>query len=151
GVVHRRQHQDRVAEPPRASPAADLEPVAVGEAPVEDEQVVIVKRQKLVRLADPGRLVAGEAGPRERPRHQRAKTRVVLEDQGPHRPNRKRGSGCRIPGSETGEYPGTRNLDLYQTKLNVFTKNTAIWARVLGLSGQYCGGDTTQPPVMPSV
>ena len=35
-------------------------------------------------------------------------------------------------------------------RLNVLTRNTAICARVIGSSGQYSGGSTEQPAVMPS-
>ena len=89
--------------------------------------------QLLRGLHAPG-LVAGEAGAGERPDDDRPQPRVVLENQGPH---------ARIL-SGAGELAG------YQTRANVFTRNTAICARVFGLSGQYLSGEVLQPPVIPS-
>jgi len=80
------------------------------------------------------RLVAGEARACQRADDDRPKPRVVLENQGPH---------ARI-------LSGAGQLAGYQTRPNVFTRNTAICARVFGLSGQYLRGEVLHPPVIPS-
>ena len=63
GVVERRQHEDRLGESCLAGPAADLEPLAVGEPPVEHEQVVRVQVHQLL-----GRLDASPPRRRRGPR-----------------------------------------------------------------------------------
>ena len=83
-VVSRGEHQDRTRKPVPPGVAADGETVTVGKPPIENEQVVFVKRQKLVRLLDVRRLVAGEARPRERADDEGAQPHVILENEGPH-------------------------------------------------------------------
>ena len=61
GLVHGRQHEDRVAEAAGAGAAADVEAVAVGQPAVEHQQVVLVEVEQLLGLVDARGLVAGEA------------------------------------------------------------------------------------------
>ena len=61
-IVQRRQDQDRPAEPVPTRPPADLEAVAVRQAPVEHEEVVVVDREELFGLRDSRGLVAGKPG-----------------------------------------------------------------------------------------
>ena len=123
--------------PRGARAAADVEAVAVGQAAVEHEEPVLVQAHELLGVGDPRGLVAREARPLERAHDERPQPLVVFENQGPACAARSEVVGT------SGERAG------YQTRPNVFTRKTAICARVFGLSGQYCSGATLQPPVMP--
>ena len=72
GVVHCRQHEDRLSEALEAGAAANVEPVPVGQAPVEDEQVVSVQAHQLIGLLDRRGFVAREPGARQRAHDQGA-------------------------------------------------------------------------------
>src|SRR5262249_1973597 len=67
---------------PRA--AADVEPVAVGQPPVEDQQVVGVEIHQLLGLLDLFRLVAGEPRAGERADDERPQARIVLQNERSH-------------------------------------------------------------------
>ena len=79
-IVHRRQHQDRTAEPVPSSAAADLQAVAVRKSPVQDQQIVFVEGEELLGVLDAARRVGCEARPSEGSEHQVPQAPVVLEN-----------------------------------------------------------------------
>ena len=64
--------------------------------------------------------------------------------------DRSRASSSRTRDRTARILSGAGGLAGYQTRPNVFTRNTAICARVFGLSGQYFRGEVLHPPVIPS-
>ncbi len=63
---------------------ADVQPVAVGQAPVEHQKVITMKLDQLLRFRNLRGFVAGQSRPRQRSEHQGAQPLVILDDQSPH-------------------------------------------------------------------
>ena len=78
------QHQDRRPHPLRAQPAADLEPVEVGQPHVEQDDVVLTLARRCQRLRPGADDVDDVAALGEATGHQGGELRLVLDQQHAH-------------------------------------------------------------------